>query len=105
MLDIFLDMHPQALYELVGNLVAFYIAAVFFFLGSLAGYIITCIRLEKKLPISMREKNKEQKLIIKSRENDIINLAADNAAMRGELDRVALIGQRWIEGNKEDRDE
>ena len=102
MLDIFLDMHPQALYELVGNLVAFYIAAVFFLLGSLVGYIITRIKLEKKLPISMREKNKEQKLIIKSRENDIINLAADNAAMRGKLNRHMRISDEWKEGNKED---
>ena len=102
MLDIFLDMHPQALYELVRNITAFYIAVIFFLIGLLAGYIITRVKLEKKLPETMRKKNREQKAIIKSRENDIINLAADNAAMRGELDRVARIGQRWIEGNKED---
>jgi uncharacterized membrane-anchored protein YhcB (DUF1043 family) len=97
-----LDMHPQALYEMVYNMMAFYIAAIFSCIGIVAGIIIGYIRAKKRLPGWMQKKIKEQKKIIKNNETDLLNLAEDAADMRAKLDRHMRISDEWKEGNKED---
>lgn len=99
MIESFLDMHPQALYELVFSGIAFVIAMVFFLIGILFGWILCYIRLKKRLPARIKQKLADQAETIKQQNEDLFYMADDNTHMRAALDGHASISKDWIAGN------
>lgn len=101
MIESFLDMHPQALYELVTSSVAFAIAVSFLWLGFFVGWLWGWKRERDKVPEKTKQKLVEQKKRIKQQDDDLFYLADDNTHMRVLLDQYELLAEEWKAGNRE----